>query len=69
MGPELNIVGERTAELKLDTGCPLCAGPLYVRVSPEGSRGVCVPCHLILATVLRSGSAGLAIDFPPVAEA
>jgi hypothetical protein len=66
---ELKVVGEHTAELQLDHACPVCSGPIQLRLSPEGARGVCVTCQVISTAVVRRDHAGLSVNFPTVGQA
>jgi hypothetical protein len=70
MDSQTDRTSGQTLELAVDAGCPQCRGPLQVRVTPRGSRAVCVPCQLILNVVLRPDpSTGLGIAFPVMAQA
>jgi hypothetical protein len=69
MHSQPTATAEQSLELAVEAGCPQCRGPLQVRVTPRGSRAVCVPCELILTVVLRPDPSGLGIAFPVMAQA
>jgi hypothetical protein len=43
-------------ELELSDACLACDGPIAVRITPGGARGVCRACRLV--TTLRLAPAG-----------
>lgn len=61
--------GDESADVFVPTGCPLCGGPISLRVSPKGATSVCVPCRWIARPMVDFGPRGLQLAFGSTAEA
>jgi len=69
MVPEVTILGERTAELTLPGGCPICQGDVQLRMSPDGAHTFCAACHVITKAKVAFGQDGVVLTPARPAEA
>jgi hypothetical protein len=55
----------RVVDLSISEGCPLCAGPIALRLSQKGARSCCRNCRWISEPLVRPGDEGLQVEYPP----
>jgi hypothetical protein len=60
---------DESADLELPGGCLLCGGPVSVRVSPNGTYSVCVPCRWLARASVSFRPGGIDVMFATVGAA
>jgi hypothetical protein len=53
------------ADISVPEGCPLCAGPLDLRVTANTAYSFCNHCHWISRSVVSMGPNSLELAHPP----
>jgi hypothetical protein len=57
--------GQGRADISVPSGCPLCAGPLDLRVTASSAFSYCGHCHWISRSVVSMGANSLELAHPP----
>ena len=53
------------ADISVPEGCPLCGGPLDLRVTSSSAYSYCNHCHWISRSVVSVGPNSLEVAHPP----
>ena len=57
--------GQGRADISVPSGCPLCAGPLDLRVTANSAFSYCGHCHWISRSVVSMCANSLELAHPP----
>jgi len=57
--------GEARADLSVPGGCPLCGGPLDLRVTPSSAFTYCAHCRWISRSFVAVGNGSVEVGHPP----